>query len=126
MRMKANQKKLMQAANALGHRMIIVDGYLPQCKHCRRAIFGDRYENGVRPLFEVCDVPSGRWSLTLLESLETVQQGHFDNLKIQGPRLRVWLSRMTIEDGEPYNNKVTVEVKDSNDNWVQCRVYQAR
>lgn len=50
------------------------------------------------------------YSLAHLESLPTLAQGQTDDLKIETPTTRVWLSRCTVEDGEPYNNKVTVEI----------------
>jgi hypothetical protein len=50
-----------------------------------------------------------RYTLKELEALPTLSQGQTDDLKVESPTQRVWLSRMTIEDGEPYNNKVTVE-----------------
>lgn len=49
------------------------------------------------------------YKLAELESLPTISAGQFDDLKIETENRRIWLSRCTIEDGEPYNNKVTVE-----------------
>ncbi len=48
-------------------------------------------------------------SLSRLRALPTRDQGHFDNLKIETPDTRVWLSRMTRADGAPYDNGVTIE-----------------
>ena len=50
-----------------------------------------------------------RFTTEELEDMETLSQGHFDNLKVNTKDVKVWLSRCTVEDGEPYNNKVTVE-----------------
>ncbi|HEX9804270.1 MAG TPA: hypothetical protein VGA67_01170 [Candidatus Dojkabacteria bacterium] len=50
-----------------------------------------------------------KYSAEYLESLPTISTGHFDNLKIDTGVKRVWLSRMTIEDGMPYNNGIIVE-----------------
>lgn len=44
-----------------------------------------------------------------LIALPTLDQGHFDNLKIQTADTRVWLSRMTKADGAKYDNAITVE-----------------
>lgn len=52
-----------------------------------------------------------------LYDMPTISQGHTDNLKIQTPDTKVWLSRMTKEDGMPYDNQVTVE-KLVDGNWV--------
>ncbi len=49
------------------------------------------------------------YTLAELEALPTLSQGHTDDLKVETENTRVWLSRMTVEDGEPYNNKVTIE-----------------
>ena len=50
-----------------------------------------------------------KMTLRKIDSLPTLHSGHFDNLKIETEDTRVWLSRMTIEDGMPYNNQVTEE-----------------
>lgn len=64
------------------------------------------------------------FSLQELESLETLSSGHFDNLKLESKNCRIWLSRMTIEDGMPYNNQVTEE-KLVEDGWVIVDQYKA-
>lgn len=52
--------------------------------------------------------------------------GQTDDLKIDDGKKRVWLSRCSVEDGEPYNDKVTVEVVGKNGRWVNDYTYQAR
>ena len=64
-------------------------------------------------------------SLTYLESLPTLAVGPADDLKVEGPGYRIWLSRCTPIDGEPYNNKVTEE-RLINGRWVVTRTYPAR
>jgi hypothetical protein len=49
------------------------------------------------------------YKLAELEAMPTITAGQFDDLKFETENRRVWLSRMTVEDGEPYNNKVSVE-----------------
>lgn len=44
-----------------------------------------------------------------LEKLPTLCEGQADDLKIEENKTRIWLSRMTKEDGMPYNNQITVE-----------------
>lgn len=44
-----------------------------------------------------------------LYALPTLAQGQSDNLKIETPDVRVWLSRCTRADGARYNHAVTVE-----------------
>lgn len=44
-----------------------------------------------------------------MESLPTLCTGQADDLKIDTGTVRVWLSRMTKEDGERVDNLVTVE-----------------
>jgi hypothetical protein len=69
--------------------------------------------------------PETRHTLAQLRALPTLSQGHFDNLKVEADGIRVWLSRCTMADGEPYDNKVTVEVI-RNGVWTEHRTYQAR
>ena len=67
-----------------------------------------------------------RFTLKELHKLETKGQGHTDNLKFDLGGTRVWLSRMTIADGMPYNNQVTVESLDfSTYTWKTVDVYKA-
>lgn len=54
------------------------------------------------------------FTLAELEGMATISQSQMDDLKIEmtmndGREYRVWLSRMTVEDGMPYDNQVTVE-----------------
>lgn len=58
-----------------------------------------------------------------LKAMPTIHSGHFDNLKIDTGTTRVWLSRMTVADGMPYNNQVTVE-KLVNGKWETVETYQ--
>lgn len=64
-------------------------------------------------------------SLAELQALPTLKQSHTDNLKKDTGKERVWLSRMTVADGMPYNNQVTVEVY-SNGKWNIVDTYQAQ
>ena len=67
-----------------------------------------------------------KYSLAELEEMETISQSHEDNLKVETENVRVWLSRMTIEDGMPYNNQVTVEILNpKNYNWEIVEQYEA-
>lgn len=50
-----------------------------------------------------------KYTLKELQQMETIEQGHFSNLKIETENTRVWLSRMTKEDGAKANNMVEVE-----------------
>lgn len=64
------------------------------------------------------------YSLAELEAMPTISQGHMDNLKVDTGTMRVWLSRMTREDGMPYNNAVTVE-RLINGVWTEVEQYEA-
>lgn len=71
--------------------------------------------------------PSARYTLAELEALPTIRQGHFDNLKIEtfgDPPTRVWLARTGVEDGEPYDNRVTVETLQDGC-WIEAKSYPA-
>lgn len=71
-----------------------------------------------------------RYTLNELETLPTLCVGQADNLKVEGEdnngRYRIWLSRCGIADGEPYENKVTVERCDSSGQWFDSQTYPAK
>lgn len=70
-----------------------------------------------------------KYTLKQLNAMPTLEQGHTDDLKLDELETRVWLSRMTIEDGQPYNNQVTIEqVKYSNGQpkWKTIKQYEAK
>lgn len=50
-----------------------------------------------------------RFTLKEIKALPTIRSSHFDNLKIDTGSDRIWISRMTIQDGMPYNNQITHE-----------------
>lgn len=60
-----------------------------------------------------------------LRAMPTLSKSQADNLKVDDGKHRVWLSRMRVEDGMPYNNQVTVE-ENKNGTWVIVRTYRAR
>ena len=66
-----------------------------------------------------------KFTLKELQQLETITQGHTDNLKIKTENTKVWLSRMTVEDGMPYDNMVTIE-KLIDGRWEITEEYPAR
>lgn len=63
-------------------------------------------------------------SLSELESLITLAVGQADDLKIDTGAHRVWLSRCTVADGEPYDNKVTHEELVAG-RWTTTAIYPA-
>lgn len=68
------------------------------------------------------------WGLAELEGLPVISQGHSDNLmvdtEIGGTRVRVWLCRMGIADGAPYDHGVTVQTLQGGD-WATVAEYPA-
>jgi len=58
-----------------------------------------------------------------LEDMETIHSGQYDNLKIDTGLKRVWLSRLTVADGQPYDNQVTVESL-IDGRWIKTQEYQ--
>jgi hypothetical protein len=71
----------------------------------------------------------GAFSLAQLEAVPTISEGHTSDLKWDTGRTRVWLSRMTKEDGMPYDNQVTVEVRQpagKSPEWKTALKYQAK
>jgi hypothetical protein len=67
-----------------------------------------------------------KYTLRELQAMETITQGHTDNLKIKTEDTKVWLSRMTVEDGMPANNMVTVEKLTNDGRWETVEEYPAR
>ena len=65
-----------------------------------------------------------RYTLEKLNRMPTINGGQFDNLKLDDGDTRVWLSRGTVADGEPYDNKVTIETL-TDGRWCITDVYQA-
>lgn len=67
------------------------------------------------------------YTLAELKALPTISTGQADDLKIDTGDVRVWLSRCSVEDGEPFNNKVTVEVYNARlKKWLEARKYEAK
>ena len=70
---------------------------------------------------EATNIYENMWyTLGELEDMPIITEGHTDDLKVEemiyGVKVRVWLSRMTVADGMPYDNQVTVEYLDA-DEW---------
>ena len=63
-----------------------------------------------------------RYTKEELKAMPTIHSGQYDNLKIDTGTTRVWLSRMTVADGMPYNNQVTIE-KLIDGRWVTVEEY---
>lgn len=59
-----------------------------------------------------------------LNRLPTLRQGQADDLKFESATTRVWLSRLGKEDGQPYDNQVTVEQFDGK-SWETVEQYEA-
>lgn len=64
------------------------------------------------------------YSLREIEAFPTLHSGQFANLKVDTGQVRVWLSRMTIADGEKCNNLVSVEVLFEG-RWETTEEYEA-
>lgn len=59
-----------------------------------------------------------------LSEMPTITQGWTCDLKIDDPDLgvRVWLARTGLADGEPFENKVTVEIL-RDGRWIEGAIY---
>ncbi len=96
----------------------------PTAIACYRCLY-EKGSESYRRVFAAL-VKSHGWvkleSLTIaqLEAMPTISQGHFDNLKVDTGVRRVWLTRMTAEDGHTgsrRNDEVMFR-----GNWVACDV----
>jgi hypothetical protein len=72
----------------------------------------------------------GAFTLAQLEALPAISEGHTSDLKWDTGRTRVWLSRMSKEDGMPYDNQVIVETRQHATGkaplWKTTLKYQAK
>lgn len=77
-------------------------------------------DNYSGPSWGIYDVP-----LEELEELPDLAIGQADSLKIESDSERVWLSRCTMADGEPWDNKVTVERRFGG-SWIAVEAWEAK
>lgn len=68
----------------------------------------------------------GEYELSLdeLEKLPTISEGYTCDLKIESDTERIWLARTGILDGEPFNNKVTIE-RLIDGRWIEVEIWEA-
>jgi hypothetical protein len=72
-------------------------------------------------------IKSYQWRLKDISKFKTISQGQTDDLKVESEGMKVWLSRMTKEDGMPYNNQITVELFNNKlGSWETVEQYEAR
>jgi hypothetical protein len=75
----------------------------------------DQYTD--RPLFSTTIVIDGAetgpftaWELgQMFRYLPTIHQGHYDNLKFDDGKTKVWVSRMTVDDGASGDHNIEIE-----------------
>lgn len=68
-----------------------------------------------------------RYTLAELQAMPTLGVGQTDNRKFDNGVNRVWLSRCSMEDGEPYDNRVSVEQYDpKTGRWEIVDEYEAK
>lgn len=65
-----------------------------------------------------------RYTSTKIKMMPTLHRSQFYDTKFNNGEVRVLLSRLTKEDGEPYNNRVVTEIN-INGNWIQTDEYEA-
>lgn len=67
--------------------------------------------------------PRERLDTDDLEEMAVIASGQADDLHYEDDFCRVWLSRTGVADGEPFENTVTVEARDSRGRWVTEVIY---
>lgn len=82
------------------------------------------YHKGLPTVYYPVFAKPTRYTLAELQALPTITVGQDSNLKVENDGLRVWLSRMGIEDGAPYPHQVTVEMYRYGQ-WETVDQYQA-
>lgn len=63
-----------------------------------------------------------RYTAAALKAMPTLAVGQADDLKVDEDGERVWLARTAIADGEPYDDKITIE-RLENGRWVVVEEY---
>jgi hypothetical protein len=100
----------------------IDDPYVGSCPHC-----GKDSEAPVVPEKEAKSSlpPEELKSFTAdeLREMPTLAQGQSDNLKYDDGEYRVWLARTGVADGEPYDNRISIE-ENQDGRWVKIEDYQ--
>lgn len=66
-----------------------------------------------------------RYTLKEIKEMPVLHEGHFENVIIDNETEKVVISRMTVKDGEDYNNKVSHFAKLRNGNEVLTHWYEA-
>lgn len=61
-----------------------------------------------------------------LEEIETIEVGFTCDLKIDTGDARLWLSRCTTADGEPYDHTAYIELRDEEGRWIDADCYDAK
>lgn len=69
--------------------------------------------------------PVPLFTLSQLVAMPTLCEAQADNLKWESGAVRLWLSRCTVADGEPFDNAVTIEVRSDDGNWENAQRYPA-
>lgn len=67
--------------------------------------------------------PMRKYTLREIQAMPVVRQSQYDDVLFESERFRVWRSNMTIEDGAPYNNQITVE-ECMDGRWVIVMQYE--
>lgn len=63
-----------------------------------------------------------RYTAKELDAMPTLRTAQTDDLKIDTGDTRVWLARTDTTDGEPYNNRVSIEKFDGQQ-WTVVENY---
>lgn len=72
------------------------------------------------------DIPDEYVNLSLsdLEDMEVIEEGYTADLLINDGRFKVWLERVGVDDGMPYDNAVTIETVIEG-KWIEVLMYEA-
>lgn len=73
--------------------------------------------------------PHRNYTVAELDEMPDLAEGQADNLKYEDKAegVQVWLSRCTVQDGEPFNNKVTLCVWNrTTAKWEEREIYPAK
>lgn len=69
--------------------------------------------------------PGKSLSIDDINAADVISSAQFDDLLYDKDGLRIWVSRMSIEDGMPYNDQVTIEeYSETKRKWIITNRYE--
>jgi len=119
-----NHPGILHVFRNLDHAHTLADVAWSEIEDARQADQLEQYEEEYDAILLAAEDHINAYTCLELDQLPTLAEGQFSNLKIDLPNIRIWLSRMTVEDGMPYDHAVEIEVWNPVEaRWVEFAEY---